>query len=374
VPKTEHNRLGRIVFVIAAVVFGALLGGCTSTASQPASVATVTRTAAGATSPAAPASSATPITSATSVAPATSATAALRVSADIDLGISSTLGQAVAAEAPDGTVFYADGQVVMVVSGNSPPAVAEHPGAKVLGLGASSSTLYVVTPADLLAYSRSSGDQTGRWLLTGSPATPTTAGVVVDGAGDAWVWTDWATDFSGYENAMLYALLPGVAKPVVLSHVAEPGSVTTDGTHAFFLADNNNVGASLTQATRIARLPAVRLLTVGTVPGESLIGFSRSQVVAYSQPHSLYTFSPGGTGTVLVKTRTEEPVGLAGTNSGLLFLTCAGKACSTITPVDQSTGVPGVPASVPTSGDIVLGPDPVVVGVESGHLHLVRLS
>jgi len=371
VRKTERGRLGRIVLIIGAVVFGALLSGCTSAASQPAPVATVTRTAAGATTPAA---SATPTTPTTSVAPTTSVTPALRVSADIDLGMSSSLGQAVAAEAPDGTVFYADGQVVMVVSGDSPPAVAEHPGAKVLGLGASSSTLYVVTPADLLAYSRSSGDQTGRWLLTGSPATPTTAGVVVDGEGDAWVWTDWATDFSGYENAMLYALLPGVDKPVVLSHVAEPGSVTTDGTHAFFLADNVNVGASLTQATRMAGLPAVRLVKVGTVPGESLVGFSRSQVVAYSQPHSLYTFSPGGTGTALVKTRAQEPVGLAGTNSGLLFLTCAGKACSTVTPVDQSTGVSGVPASVPTSGDIVLGPDPAVVGVESGHLHLVRLS
>jgi hypothetical protein len=296
------------------------------------------------------------------------------VSADIDLGMTSSLGQAVAAEAPDGTVFYADGQVVMVVSGSGPPAVAEHPGAKVLGLGASSSTLYVVTPADLLAYSRSSGDQTGRWALTGSPATPTTAGVVVDGAGDAWVWTDWATDFSGYENAMLYALLPGVAKPVAVSKVAEPGSVTADGTHAFFLADNNNVGASLTQASRMAGLPAVRLVTVGTVPGESLVGFSRSQVVAYSQPHSLYTFTPGAASTVLVTTHADEPVGLAGTNSGLLFLICAGKACSTVTPVDQSTGVPGVPASVPTSGDILLGPDPAVVGVESGHLHLVRLS
>lgn len=72
----------------------------------------------------------------------------------------------------------------------SPRPAAEHPGAQVLGLGASAATLYVVTPKGLLGYSRSSGNQTGRWALTGSPATPTTAGVAIGGDGNVWVWTD----------------------------------------------------------------------------------------------------------------------------------------------------------------------------------------
>ena len=102
------------------------------------------------------------------------AATSLRVSANIDLGAAPGQAKLVAAEGPDGAVFYADGQVVMVVDGNGPPQPAEHPGAQVLGLGASSATLYVVTPKALIAYGRSTGNQSGRWALPGSPATSRT--------------------------------------------------------------------------------------------------------------------------------------------------------------------------------------------------------
>ena len=297
------------------------------------------------------------------------------MSADIDLGVFSTRVQPVAAEAPNGTVFYAAGQVVMVVSGSGTPQAAEHPGAEVLGLGASSTTLYVVIPQALIAYSRSTGNQSGRWALTGSPATPTTAGVAVGGNGDVWVWTDWATDSSGYEYAMLYAVLSGAAKADVVATEIEPGTLTTDGTHAFFLvASKNSLGANLMEATPLSSGSSVGLTAEAAAPTQALVGFSRSQVVLYSQPDSLYTYTPGASGTSHVATHAALPAGVAGTSSGLLFLTCSKQACTTVTQVNQSSGAQGVSVAVPASSEILLGPDPAVLGVESGHLHLVRLG
>jgi hypothetical protein len=298
------------------------------------------------------------------------------VSADIDLGAAPGQGELVAAEAPDGAVFYADGKVVMVVDGDGAPQAAEHPGAQVLGLGADSFTLYVVTPRALLVYSRSTGNQTGRWALPGSPATPTTAGVTVSGNRDVWVWTDWATDFSGYEYANAYAILPGAAKADLLSAAVEPGTLTTDGTHGFFLvAAKNALGANLMEAAPSAggTLP-VHLTTASAAPTQALVGFSGSQVVLYAQPDSLYTYTPGGSGAVAERTNAGQPAVVAGTRSGLLFLTCSKQACSTVTRVDPSSGKTGASVTVPVSGQLLLGPDPAVLGVESGQLRLVRVG
>jgi hypothetical protein len=368
---------GRVFVVVGAIAFGLLLSACSSPASQPPVVTQSTTSAVTqSTTPAASATAAGTTGATGTATPTTASGGSLRVSADVDLGALSAQGQPVAAEGPDGTVFYADGEVVMVVSGVSAPQVAEHPGAKVLALGASSSALYVVTPQALIAYSRSDGDQTGRWALTGSPATPTTAGVAVGGNDDIWVWTDWATDSSGYQYAMLYVVQPGAARADIVGTSAEPGTLTTDGTHAFFLvASKNSLGASLIEATPAAPggSPAVSLQTAASAPTLALVSFSQSQVVLYSQPDSLYTYTPGSAGAVKISTHAGLPVGVAGTSSGLLFLTCA-KVCVTVTEVDQSTGTSGPSLTVPANSDILLGPDPAVVGVESGHLHLVRLG
>lgn len=366
--------MASVAFGAFAVASCALLSACTPAASQPsAPPASPASTQAAGTAPATVA----PAGGSTSVSPTPGAAAggSLRVAADVDLGAQSSQAQVVAAEAPDGTVFYAAGQVVMVVDGAGAPQPAEHPGAKVLGLGASSSTLYVVTPQALIAYSRSTGNQAGRWALTGSPGTPTTAGVTAGDNGDVWVWTDWATDFSGYEFAMVYAVTPGAAKPSVLSKTAQPGSLVTDGSDAFFVASPSasGTGEDLMEASA-GPSAAIRLVTVSPVSGSfPLAGFSGSQVVLYAQD-SLSTFTPGSAAPVSVRADAGQPVTLAGTSSGLLFLTCSKQACSTVTQVDQSSGKAGSSVRVPASGQILLGPDPVVLGTRSGHLRLVRLS
>jgi len=261
-----------------------LLSACTTAASRPPAASQPASASASVTAPAAAAPSATP------AGTTTPGTRSLRIAADIDLGAGAGQNPPVIAEAADGTVFYAAGQVVMVIGANGAPVAAEHVGAKVLALGASTSALYVVTARTLIAYGRSSGNQLGSWPLTASPATPTTAGIVVGGDGTVWVWTDWATDASGYEDATVYAVPSGAGKAVVISRSAQPGSLVTDGTHGYFLVSSSTgLGASVVEAMPApANSGTPSLVTVGAAPAMALAGFSQSQALFYQQSSSLY--------------------------------------------------------------------------------------
>jgi hypothetical protein len=115
-------------------------------------------------------------------------------------------------------------------------------------------------------------------------------------------------------------------------------------------------------------------VTVGQAPTMPLVGFSQSQVILYKEPGSLYTYTPGSSGTGMVQASAGESVADAATSSGLLFLTCAKATCSTVTAVDQVTGAVGPSVAVPLETGLLLGPDPVVVGVEARQVHLIRLS
>lgn len=350
------------------IAFTCSLSACGSSASQPSAAVQSSSSSASAAATPVPGQASVGTPGAGSGASA-SAGNSLKVTANVDLGALPLRGEPIVAETPDGAVFYADGQVVMVDDGNGSPQVAEHVGAEVLAVGASTSMLYVVTPQALIAYGRPGGGQAGRWAITGSPATPTTAGITV-GDGTIWVWTDWATDFSGYEDAMVYAVPSGAAKAEVLSKAAEPGTLTTDGTHAFFLVQNNSsMGASLMESS-----PTAGTVTVGAAPTMTLVGYSRSQVILYKEPGSLYTYTPGASGTGTVQAPVGDSIADAATSSGLLFLTCTKTACSTVTAVDQSTGAVGPSVTVPLETGLLLGPDPVVVGVQARHVHLIRLS
>jgi hypothetical protein len=76
----------------------------------------------------------------------------------------------IAAEAPDGAVFSAQGgkagtAVVWVVDGDGPAAVSEHVSGGVQALAADSENLYVATYKMLIAFSRRTGRQVGEWAL-----------------------------------------------------------------------------------------------------------------------------------------------------------------------------------------------------------------
>jgi hypothetical protein len=359
-------RRTRLLAVALAALAAAGLAGCGSpqhpAASSPASQ---TPAAGGSVSP-------------TASSPATPA--GLKVAADISLGAAPAKGQPVFAEAPDGTVFYAAGPVVMVVESDSAPAVAEHAGATVLGLGASATTLYVVTAKDLVAYGRTSGNQTGRWALTGSPGTPTTAGVAAGDDGTVWVWTDWATDQSGYEYATVYVVRAGTHTATRLSQTAEPGTLVTDGINAYFLQSS--------QASQEASLvewqdATGQDVTGDPAPNQSLATFSQGRVVLYQAGSGLHEYAPAATTgsgprvSGFARTAVSDPVGFAATSSGLLFLTCTAAHCATVTQISQTTGAAGQSVAIAGSDHAawtMLGPAPAVVTSASGQLRLIRLT
>ncbi len=365
--RLQPCRLIGSVLAAAAALSLAACGSSAASAGAPASASAV-------------ASASRSPTPASDSSPASPSPGGLAEAADNDLGAVPPNGQRVFAEAPDGTVFFAAGSVVMVVGGDAAPAVAEQPGATVLGLGAGTSVLYVVTPQALLAYSRSTGGQTGRWPLTASPARPTSAGVAVGDNGTVWVWTDWATDQSGYEYATVYVVPSGAARAAVISRDALPGTLVTDGRDAFFLvAAGNSLGASLVEWQQASEAD----VTGDPAPSQSLTGFSRGRVVVYQSGSGLYSYAPGagpGSGprrVGLARTPVTDPAAFAATSSGLLFLTCTATACATVTQVDQATGAPVGSLAVPgsdLSAWLLLGPAPAVVTARSGRLHLLRLS
>lgn len=303
--------------------------------------------------------------------------AALKVAADSNLG-PAPAGTPIAAEAPDGAVFYASGSVVMVVDGNGPPAVAEHVGASVLALAADSSKLFVVTPRQLLAYSRSSGNLLAQWSLTATPATPTTAGAVAGTNGTVWVWTDWATDQSGIEDATVYVVPPGATAASVVSRSATPGTLTTDGQNAYFS----------TLAGALVEWSPAGTQTGQASPGQGLISFTQGQVVFYGQHGSnpndfaLYLYAPGGTGQGPQQLGVHpvgfsDVVSMAATNVGLLVVRSTTSGSSVVA-LNMYTGASGQPLPIPGGNHVVmsplLGPSPAVLVPESGHLHLVRFA
>ncbi len=103
--------------------------------------------------------------------PAARTTGAMRVYATVPLSIGN--GQVASAESPDGAVFVAPltlaagaaAPIVWVVDGDGPPAVAETLTAGVGALAADQTNLYVANLADVTAYNRSTGNQSGQWPL-----------------------------------------------------------------------------------------------------------------------------------------------------------------------------------------------------------------
>jgi hypothetical protein len=350
-----------------------------------AALATAGLAACGSHHPAAgsPASGSTAPAAGGSISPAASSPAApagLSVVADISLGAAPATGQPVFAEAPDGTVFYAAGPVVMVVDHDDAPAVAEHAGAAVLGLGASTSTLYVVTAKGLIAYSRSSGNQTGHWALPGSPGTPTTAGITPGDDGTVWVWTDWATDQSGYEYATVYVVPAGAHTATTLSQTAEPGTLVTDGLNGYFLVSSQNSQAASLVEWQDATGQDV---TGDPAPAQALAAFSQGHVLLYQSGSGLHEYTPGasaGAGPRIsgfARTSVTAPDGFAATSSGLLFLTCTAAHCATVTQVSQTTGTAGQSVAIPGSDHatwLMPGPSPAVFTSASGQMHLLRLT
>jgi hypothetical protein len=246
---------------------------------------------------------------------------------------------------------------------------------------ADSTTLYVVTKTALIAYNRSSGARTGRWPLTASPAAVTSAGAVTSD-GTVWVWTCFATDQSGVENATLYVVPAKAARPSVVSQVMGVGTLAADGPDAFFVnAVNDGRTSAMFEWEPSAASPSgvSRQGATSELLGTPAVADGRVLLLSGTK---LAEFRPAaGRGPVLGRTVTApQVVSIAATAAGLLGLGCQSQTeCSVVERINPASGteqshlvLPGGGLSDPGAG--LLGPDPAVLTAESGQLHLIRLS
>jgi hypothetical protein len=159
--------------------------------------------------------------------PAPSTSGQLRVIARDAFPVkSSDFLAAIAAEAPDGSVFASfgaqqnaaqgvpAGTVVYVIDGNEPAQVAEHPPVPVVALAADDTYLYVGGNDEIIAYARSTGDEARTWTLS-MPVR-----LMAVGGGKLWAITG---SISG--SGQVVEINPGSA------------GVTTVGTDAANVAD-----------------------------------------------------------------------------------------------------------------------------------------
>jgi hypothetical protein len=285
----------------------------------------------------------------------------------LHLHLSSVPDELVAAEGPDGAVFFASGSVVHVVDGDSAPTVAVHVGAKVVALAASTDTLYAETDSRVIAYSRSTGAKTGSWLVGGVgsfvPSLVSVAGVV-------WSYTSPATDESGLEPATLRLLQAG--KPAqTITPDAYPGQIAVDPLGDVFYPLFSGRLARTTPAD-------VTIHSTAKTYADAAIVYTGQTLLAEIDGAKTTDEAIDPTTLAVIgkqKGHSGDYFGLVDTTAGLLHLdldcshdaTCSDVSVRRITPPDTASGSLKV-----AFGNVVLGPKPVVISSEAGHNATLR--
>ena len=348
-------------------------------------------------------------------APAT--TGPLHVAATISTGLGSS-ESLVAAEAPDGAIFFAcsssdctdsgspqAASVVRVVERTGAPAVAEHVSGVVQAIAASSTDLFVATNTSITEYSRSNGQVVCHWI---GPTNVTPSGnsyPTVDLAfGDGLLWALYgiATDQSGYEPSILERIVPGSSgqPQVVSSDVGQNGVVVgpagafygdyMDNTIHAVAADGSAAGSSgplpkyPISLSLESEVPTAARLVVGLNLG---IAGVETTIVTYSST-TLAQASP----TVPLNLSVSQGPSIESTLAGTLLAvggcnnTTRGFAdadvqvssnCSgDIGSLERITVDNGSMAGVddPHGARALLGPYPVVIATSGATTVLVRLS
>jgi hypothetical protein len=309
---------------------------------------------------------------------ATPATPALH-GTRIALGATTSLFANPFAEAPNGAVFFSRGATVYVVTGNRAPATALHAGRTVLALAATNADLFVETGLLVTEYNRANGRQVRHWTLTSPVKAITSAGLYVVGD-TVWVWTDWATDGSGFEYAQVSRMHTSSTAVRVVDKSAFPGDMSAAAAGLYFetvhgtsqdLAHANPT----TSAVQYRKAPIDSPLAVANGRVDLLVFGSSSAAVDSYNANTLALVSS--------KRIPEKDDSIEGTALGLLVLAqpCSAFPCKTATVgrLDVATGATSGALATPGAYQQLNGPAEAVVeasGVHGTHanLFLVRIS
>lgn len=296
----------------------------------------------------------------------------------IALGATTSLFANAFTEAPNGAVFFSGGAVVYVVKGNKAPAVALHAGRTVLALAATNSDLFVGTGLLVTEYSRANGRQVRHWTLS-SPAKPTSSGLYVVG-NTVWVWTDWATDESGFEFAQVDRMHTSSSAVHVVNKSAFAGDMSADGAGLYFetvhgVTDSLARANPTTLAVQYRKAPVDAPMTLANGRVDLLnFGPSAEDVLSYN----------ANTLALVSSKRVPESDGsIAGTGLGLLVLAqpCSDFPCGSATVGRLNVATGGTSGTLHTPGAFQLLNGPGAAVIEAANVHgthanmfLVRLS
>jgi hypothetical protein len=297
--------------------------------------------------------------------------------ARIALGATGGLYGNAFAEAPNGAVFFSRGAVVYVVEGSRGPAVALHAGGTVHALAADDSDLFVETGLRVTEYRRANGSQLRHWTLTSLAAPVTAAGLYVVG-GTVWVWTDWATDGSGFEYAQVDRIRTSSSAVRVVDKDAFPGDMRADRAGLYF-ETVHGVTDALAHANPAT--PAVQYRQAPVDAPLALAG-GRVDLLAFgSSSADVLSYNAGTLALVSSRRVPERDASIVGTGLGLLVLAqpCHAFPCSSATVGRLNTGTGGTSAALSTPGAYQLLNGPAVIEASDvrgtrADLFLVRIS
>jgi hypothetical protein len=382
----------RPLFAAALVsAAGLLIVGC-SAGGQGSGSTTSTTTPASAkpSASASPSSSPTAVNVSAPSAPSSSGKLRVRLRAAFPVQ-SSAFMTAIAAEAPDGSVFAAfstqqngtpsapAGSAVYVVDGNGPVQVAEHPSIPVSALAADSTYLYVGGGNQIIEYARSSGS------IARTVSLPLPVRVMAVSAGKLWAVLGSLTG-----SGQIVEITPGsgamttvgtdsanvvdvAAGPLGLYYVESGGAtivrVNPNGTH-LEASTNQTVSQQLSGPAAIQAI---------SVLGSQLL-------VIHDAGQGLDSSSQTYDATTLAGPQNNAS-GIAGSNHAVDTLAgpmdasaadgsaCSGKAC--VGRYNVATGAVTDAVTFPQNVHLstLLGPYPaVIVFPASGHVYLDRVG
>jgi hypothetical protein len=399
---SSRGRNAAGVGVLAAVV---ALAACTSThrattsttpTNSPAPSADPTTAVPSTASPSAAASSQLPSASAevssSAGLPAPDATGPLHVSADVAIKGQFTSAQIglFATQAPDGAVFVAgvgSPQVIWVVDGVRPAAVAEHVTGPVSALAADTSNLYVGAGQSVTAYSRTTGELVRRW--TPSPVVGAVDQLVV--AGDR-VWALYS-QLDGNQPSPpgdLVEFDPAASSPVThvrdvsdtFSIAAGPAGIYYVTKQSTEIVERTNDGRVLTAPTR----QAVDLELSGPSAIQAVAVDGGRVVVQHNAGQGLdavlNTYDAATLAGPSKDTNFAANEGFAVTPSGIFVIgnsdtnVCGAGQTTCLRRFSLTAGNVGDPVALPadTAASTLTGPFPTVVLALGPDLHVVRIS
>jgi hypothetical protein len=301
----------------------------------------------------------------------------LSVTAKIDLGAFSAvaLDEAAFAQAPNDTVYFSSGSVVKAVKGNAAPVVVAHAAGKVLALAATNSALYVEVGSTITEYALPGMAVHKKWSWPNPGAKPTTAGLFPEPAA-LWVWTDWATDQSGFEYALAIEISAGNSLKF-LDGRAFPGDMAANSTGLYYetvVGSKDYLANLANNGTRNLSAPTKDSDAPLALSGGDLAVFPiKGAGVPYVDEFSTSTLSELHSSHLKVMT-----TAVVGTTSGVLAIEfpCHGYVCpsSRVVQVNPATGAETSGIVVPDAEHLLFGTHPSAVADTSGKAYLVRLS